>query len=88
VRGTIHPITQATEELIAIFADFGFVVAEGPEIEDDFHNFTALNIPESHPARQMHDTFGFWLECLASASNDAKRSSENNTQERFNVLYH
>lgn len=56
-RGSIHPITQATEELTAIFADFGFRVAEGPEIEDDFHNFTALNIPESHPARQMHDTF-------------------------------
>ena len=57
LRGSIHPITQVTEELIAIFADFGFSVAEGPEIEDDFHNFTALNIPESHPARQMHDTF-------------------------------
>ena len=55
--GSIHPITQVTEELTAIFADFGFAVAEGPEIEDDFHNFTALNIPESHPARQMHDTF-------------------------------
>ena len=57
LRGSIHPITQVTEELTAIFADFGFSVAEGPEIEDDFHNFTALNIPESHPARQMHDTF-------------------------------
>lgn len=56
-KGSIHPITQVTEELIAIFADFGFTVAEGPEIEDDFHNFTALNIPESHPARAMHDTF-------------------------------
>ena len=56
-RGSIHPITQVIEELTAIFADFGFSVAEGPEIEDDFHNFTALNIPESHPARQMHDTF-------------------------------
>lgn len=56
-QGTIHPITQVTEELIAIFADFGFSVAEGPQIEDDFHNFTALNIPETHPARQMHDTF-------------------------------
>jgi phenylalanyl-tRNA synthetase alpha chain len=56
-QGSIHPITQVTEELIAIFADFGFTVAEGPEIEDDFHNFSALNIPESHPARQMHDTF-------------------------------
>lgn len=63
-RGSIHPITQVTEELTAIFADFGFSVAEGPEIEDDFHNFTALNIPESHPARQMHDTF--YLKGIAS----------------------
>ncbi len=55
--GRIHPITQVMEEMTAIFADFGFSVAEGPEIESDWYNFTALNIPESHPARQMHDTF-------------------------------
>lgn len=55
--GKIHPITQATQELINIFADLGFDLAQGPEIEDDYHNFTALNIPENHPARQMHDTF-------------------------------
>ena len=55
--GTLHPITQVTEELMAILADFGFSVAEGPQVEDDFHNFTALNIPETHPARAMHDTF-------------------------------
>lgn len=55
--GNIHPVTQVIEELTAIFAAQGFAVATGPEIEDDFHNFTALNIPESHPARQMHDTF-------------------------------
>lgn len=56
-QGSIHPITQVMEEMTAIFADFGFSVEEGPDIEDDFHNFTALNIPPSHPARQMHDTF-------------------------------
>lgn len=56
-KGSIHPITQVLEEISAIFADFGFAVAEGPEIEDDQHNFTDLNIPPSHPARQMHDTF-------------------------------
>lgn len=56
-QGAIHPITQVLDELTAIFADFGFTVAQGPEIETDWHNFTALNIPESHPARQMHDTF-------------------------------
>ena len=55
--GKIHPITQVTEEITAIFADLGFCVADGPDIEDDEHNFNALNIPESHPARQMHDTF-------------------------------
>jgi phenylalanyl-tRNA synthetase alpha chain len=55
--GTIHPISQAIEEITAIFASMGFTVAEGPNIEDDFHNFTALNIPANHPARQMHDTF-------------------------------
>ena len=55
--GTIHPISQVMDELMAIFGDMGFTVAEGPDIEDDFHNFNALNIPESHPARQMHDTF-------------------------------
>jgi phenylalanyl-tRNA synthetase alpha chain len=55
--GRIHPISQTIDEVIAIFGEMGFRVAEGPDIEDDFHNFTALNIPEEHPARQMMDTF-------------------------------
>ena len=55
--GSVHPVSQVTEEIIAIFADMGFTLAEGPDIEDDFHNFTALNMPPEHPARQMHDTF-------------------------------
>jgi phenylalanyl-tRNA synthetase alpha chain len=58
-RGTIHPVSQVMDELAEIFADLGFSVATGPEIEDDWRNFTALNIPESHPARAMHDTFYF-----------------------------
>jgi len=58
-QGRIHPIAQVMEEIAAIFAQMGFKVAEGPDIEDDFHNFTALNIPAEHPARQMHDTFYF-----------------------------
>jgi phenylalanyl-tRNA synthetase alpha chain len=58
-RGTIHPVSQVMDELAEIFADLGFAVATGPEIEDDWHNFTALNMPESHPARAMHDTFYF-----------------------------
>jgi phenylalanyl-tRNA synthetase alpha chain len=57
--GSIHPVSQVMDELAEIFADLGFAVATGPEIEDDWHNFTALNIPESHPARAMHDTFYF-----------------------------
>ncbi len=55
--GTIHPISQTTDELISIFGEMGFVVAEGPSIEEDWYNFTALNIPIDHPARQEHDTF-------------------------------
>ncbi|MBA3895786.1 MAG: phenylalanine--tRNA ligase subunit alpha [Sphingomonadaceae bacterium] len=58
-HGSIHPVSQVMDELAEIFADMGFAVAEGPEIEDDWHNFTALNIPETHPARAMHDTFYF-----------------------------
>jgi len=59
MRGTIHPVSQVIDEVIAIFGDMGFSVAEGPDIESDFYNFTALNIPPEHPARQMHDTFYF-----------------------------
>ncbi|MFN4356326.1 phenylalanine--tRNA ligase subunit alpha [Sphingopyxis alaskensis] len=58
-RGSVHPVAQVMDELAEIFADMGFAVATGPEIEDDWHNFTALNIPETHPARAMHDTFYF-----------------------------
>lgn len=58
-RGTggLHPVSRTIERIEAIFASMGFDVADGPEIEDDFHNFTALNTPENHPARSMHDTF-------------------------------
>ena len=55
--GYIHPISHTIDELIAIFGEMGFALAQGPHIEDDFHNFTALNIPPDHPARQEHDTF-------------------------------
>jgi phenylalanyl-tRNA synthetase alpha chain len=55
--GTIHPISQVIEEVITIFGDLDFFVAEGPEVETDYNNFTALNTSEHHPARQMHDTF-------------------------------
>jgi phenylalanyl-tRNA synthetase alpha chain len=57
--GRVHPITQVIDELTAIFADMGFAVAEGPDIETEDYNFTKLNFPENHPARDMHDTFFF-----------------------------
>ena len=54
--GGLHPVTRTLERIEALFRSIGFDVADGPEIEDDFHNFTALNTPENHPARSMHDT--------------------------------
>lgn len=67
-QGRIHPVSQIYEEVVAIFGQMGFEVAEGPDIEDDFHNFTALNLPPNHPARQMHDTF--YLPKEANGSTD------------------
>ncbi len=58
-RGRIHPISQVIDEIAAIFGDLGFAIAEGPDVETDYYNFTALNFPEGHPAREMHDTFFF-----------------------------
>jgi phenylalanyl-tRNA synthetase alpha chain len=58
-EGRIHPVSRVTDEITEIFADMGFSIAEGPDIETDFNNFTALNIPPEHPARQDHDTFYF-----------------------------
>jgi phenylalanyl-tRNA synthetase alpha chain len=66
-QGTIHPVSQVTEEVTAIFADMGFAVAEGPQIESDWYNFDALNIAPEHPARQEHDTF-----FMARAEGDAR----------------
>ena len=56
-KGSLHPISQTIDEIAAIFGQMGFEIAEGPDVEDDFHNFTALNFPPGHPARDMHDTF-------------------------------
>jgi phenylalanyl-tRNA synthetase alpha chain len=69
--GSVHPVSQVMDELAEIFADLGFSVATGPEIEDDWYNFTALNMPESHPARAMHDTFYFPAEGDAQRDNDS-----------------
>jgi len=78
--GMIHPISQTMDEVIAIFAQMGFTVAEGPEIEDDFHNFTALNLPPEHPARQMHDTF--YLPPKADGSRNVLRTHTSPVQIR------
>ncbi len=56
-KGSIHPVTQCMEELMQVFSKYGFQIKDGPDIENDWYNFTALNIDEDHPARQMHDTF-------------------------------
>jgi phenylalanyl-tRNA synthetase alpha chain len=67
LRGSVHPVSQVTNEIMAIFCELGFKVAEGPDIEDDWFNFGALNIPPEHPARQDHDTF------YLPAADDAER---------------
>lgn len=72
--GSVHPVSQVMDELAEIFADLGFAVATGPEIEDDWHNFTALNIPETHPARAMHDTF--YCEAPSTAGDGQSPSSD------------
>jgi phenylalanyl-tRNA synthetase alpha chain len=69
--GSVHPVSQVMDELAEIFADLGFSVATGPEIEGDWYNFTALNMPESHPARAMHDTFYFPAQDYAQKGQDS-----------------
>jgi len=78
--GTIHPVSQVLDEVIAIFADLGFAVAEGPDVEFDDYNFTKLNIPPDHPARQMHDTF--YLKEQADGSRHVLRTHTSPVQVR------
>jgi phenylalanyl-tRNA synthetase alpha chain len=79
-EGRIHPVSQVTDEITAIFADMGFAVAEGPDIEDDWHNFEALNLPPEHPARQMQDTF--YLEAMRDGQPLLLRTHTSNVQIR------
>jgi phenylalanyl-tRNA synthetase alpha chain len=81
--GALHPVMQVFEEIATIFADMGFAVAEGPDIEDDFHNFTALNFPPGHPAREMHDTF--FLKPAADGSRKVLRTHTSPVQIRTMV---
>src|SRR5690606_27931969 len=91
-RGSVHPVSQVMDERAEIFADLGFSVATGPEIEDDWHNFTALNMPESHPARAMHDTFYFpeksANEALDRAPNTAPNSEAAGPNHRMLLRTH
>lgn len=77
-KGHLHPITQFTREVVGIFADMGFVVAEGPELEKEFYNFDALNIPADHPSRDMQDTF--WIKTKKDEKIDAKNRPVMRTQ--------
>lgn len=77
-KGHLHPITQFTREVVDIFADMGFVVAEGPELEKEFYNFDALNIPADHPSRDMQDTF--WIKTKKDEKIDAKNRPVMRTQ--------
>ncbi|MBL6622330.1 MAG: phenylalanine--tRNA ligase subunit alpha [Alphaproteobacteria bacterium] len=79
-QGRLHPLTRVMEEIAAIFADMGFVIAEGPDIESDYYNFTALNIPPEHPARQEHDTF--YLNVGADGSRPVLRTHTSPVQVR------
>jgi phenylalanyl-tRNA synthetase alpha chain len=74
-QGRLHPISQTIDEIIAIFGEMGFKFAEGPDIEEDFYNFTALNIPPDHPARQMHDTFYLGASGDGRPTNDSVRGT-------------
>jgi len=86
-QGSVHPIGQVMDELAEIFADMGFAVATGPEIEDDWHNFTALNMPESHPARAMHDTF-YFPDAAPDGGHEASGSKAVGQQKRMLLRTH
>ncbi|MGB8602260.1 MAG: phenylalanine--tRNA ligase subunit alpha [Rhizomicrobium sp.] len=80
LKGTVHPVHQVTDEIIAIFADLGFSVAEGPDIETDDYNFTKLNTPPDHPARQMQDTF--YMAAQADGTQPVLRTQTSSVQVR------
>lgn len=82
-RGGLHPVTRTLERIEALFRSIGFEVADGPEIEADFYNFTALNTPENHPARSMHDTFYLQDEQGKVAENVLLRTHTSPIQARY-----
>jgi phenylalanyl-tRNA synthetase alpha chain len=80
--GTLHPVQQVMEEMAVIFSAMGFSVAEGPDIEDDFHNFTALNFPKGHPARDMHDTFFMSADVPARGEEGAEQADGKHNEKK------
>ena len=74
-QGKIHPVSQVIDEISSIFSEIGFSVVEGPDVETEYNNFTALNTPEDHPARDMHDTF--YLEKKKTSFKNTHFSSSN-----------
>jgi phenylalanyl-tRNA synthetase alpha chain len=84
-QGHLHPLTKIQNEIEDIFTSMGFEIADGPEVEDEFHNFDALNMPKDHPARDMQDTF--WLK-LRSVTDDKRNDTDKNTGERLLLRTH
>lgn len=80
-KGHVHPISRVTDEIVKVFTDMGFEIATGPEIEDEYHNFDALNIPKDHPSRDMQDTF--WLKGVGENAEKLLRTHTSNVQIRF-----
>lgn len=83
-KGHLHPITQVVRDLYVIFQSLGFEIADGPELEDEFHNFDALNIPKDHPARDMQDTF--WIKGASKAGGANIDSDDKDSNKKNKVL--
>ncbi len=83
MKGHLHPITQFTREVVGIFADMGFVVASGPELEQEHYNFDALNIPKDHPSRDMQDTFWIKTNDKDVKNRPVMRTQTSSVQARF-----
>lgn len=81
LKGHLHPVTSVIREMCAIFDKMGFSVAQGPELEDEFHNFDALNVPPDHPARDMQDTF--WIKTEPGEPRKVLRTHTSSVQIRF-----
>jgi phenylalanyl-tRNA synthetase alpha chain len=82
-KGHLHPLTQFTREVVGIFSEMGFVVEQGPELEDEYHNFDALNIPKDHPSRDMQDTFWIKTGEKDSKNRPVMRTQTSSVQVRF-----